>query len=114
LGEDEDDIVNFLTAPLYLFDEIDTLDKVDYGNLVPLTRVTIRIVQATATISAAQYAQHQWMPNEPGPTRERNPWGIFMRIRQDEDLHESLVPARPTIESVDPLNRGDFSRLACT
>ena len=30
-------IVNFLAAPFYLFDAMDTLDKVDRANLVPLT-----------------------------------------------------------------------------
>jgi hypothetical protein len=39
-------IVNFLTAPMYLFDEQDTVDKVDEDSLVPLTRATIGIVNA--------------------------------------------------------------------
>ena len=47
-------VMNFLTAPFYLFDEMDTLDKVDRGNLVPLTRATIRVVDATAGVSAAR------------------------------------------------------------
>lgn len=47
-------MVNFLTAPFYLFDSMDTLDKVDRANLVPLTRATIRIVNATAGVSAAE------------------------------------------------------------
>lgn len=46
-------VMNFLTAPFYLFDEMDTLDKVDRDNLVPLTRATIRIVDSTAGVSAA-------------------------------------------------------------
>jgi peptidase M28-like protein len=46
-------IVNFLTAPFYLFDEMDTLDKIDQDGLVPLTRATIRIVEWTATTSAS-------------------------------------------------------------
>lgn len=46
-------IVQFLAAPWYLFDEADTIDKVDRRNLVPLTRATARIIAATAGVSAA-------------------------------------------------------------
>jgi hypothetical protein len=46
-------IVNFLTAPFYLFDQMDTLDKIDQDGLVPLTRATIRIVEWTGDQSAA-------------------------------------------------------------
>jgi hypothetical protein len=46
--------VNFLTAPWYLFDSVDTLDKIDRAHLVPLTRVTIRIIQFTAETTAAK------------------------------------------------------------
>ena len=46
-------IVNFLAAPFYLFDAMDTLDKVDRDNLVPLTRATIRIVSSTRGVSAS-------------------------------------------------------------
>jgi len=46
-------IVNFLTAPWYLFDEADRMDKVDRAGLVPLTRAAIRIVASTAGVSAA-------------------------------------------------------------
>ena len=45
-------IVQFLAAPSYLFDPADTLDKVDTDGLVPLTRATIRIVDATRGVSA--------------------------------------------------------------
>lgn len=45
-------IVNVLAAPWYLFDSIDTLDKIDRASLIPLTRVTIRIVGATADLTA--------------------------------------------------------------
>ena len=47
-------IVNFLTAPWYLFDSVDTLDKIDRAHLVPLTRATIRIIQFTAETTAAK------------------------------------------------------------
>jgi hypothetical protein len=45
--------VNFLAAPFYLFDAMDTLDKIDRAGLVPITRAAIRIVESTAGISAA-------------------------------------------------------------
>lgn len=47
-------IVQLLAAPWYLFDEADTIDKVDRANLVPLTRAVIEIVASTATTTAAQ------------------------------------------------------------
>jgi hypothetical protein len=46
-------IVNYLTAPFYLFDSMDTLDKIHRPSLVPVTRATIRIVESTAGLSAA-------------------------------------------------------------
>jgi hypothetical protein len=45
-------IVNFLAAPFYLFDSIDTFDKIDQDSLVPLTRPTIRIIDSTRGVSA--------------------------------------------------------------
>ena len=47
-------IVNYLTAPYYLFDASDTLDKVDRTSLVPLSRAAIRIIEATRGVTAAQ------------------------------------------------------------
>lgn len=41
-------IVNYLTAPFYLFDSMDTLDKIHKPSLVPVTRAAIRIVESTA------------------------------------------------------------------
>jgi len=46
-------IVNFLAAPWYLFDEQDTLDKIDQDSLVPLTRATIRVVESTRGVTAS-------------------------------------------------------------
>jgi hypothetical protein len=46
-------IVNYLTAPFYLFDAMDTLDKIHRPSLVPVTRASIRIIESTAGISAA-------------------------------------------------------------
>ena len=46
-------LVNFLTAPFYLFDAIDTLDKIHRPSLVPVTRAAIRIIASTHGVSAA-------------------------------------------------------------
>jgi hypothetical protein len=46
-------IVQHMAAPWYLFDEMDTLDKVDQDSLVAITRATIRILNATRGTSAA-------------------------------------------------------------
>jgi hypothetical protein len=46
-------LVNFLTAPFYLFDSMDTLDKIDRASLRPVTRAAIRIIRSTRDISAA-------------------------------------------------------------
>ena len=50
-------IVNFLTAPFYLFDSMDTLDKIDVEGLVPVTRAAIRIVHSTHGMTAAAMRQ---------------------------------------------------------
>jgi hypothetical protein len=47
-------IVNYLTAPFYLFDAMDTLDKIHRPSLVPVTRAAARIVVDTAGVSAAE------------------------------------------------------------
>jgi Peptidase family M28 len=47
-------VMNFLTAPFYLFDAMDTLDKIDREHLEPLTQATIRIVESTCGVSAAE------------------------------------------------------------
>jgi hypothetical protein len=46
-------LVNFLTAPFYLFDAMDTLDKIHRPSLEPVTRAAIRILESTAGVSAA-------------------------------------------------------------
>lgn len=46
-------LVDFLSAPAYLFDACDTLDKVHEPSLGSITRAAIRIVEATAGRSAA-------------------------------------------------------------
>ena len=46
-------VVNVLAAPFYLFDEMDTLDKIDRDHLVPLTRTTIRIIESVRSETAA-------------------------------------------------------------
>ena len=47
-------LVNFLTAPMYLFDSRDTIDKVHEPSLEPVTRAAIRIIESTRGISAAE------------------------------------------------------------
>jgi hypothetical protein len=47
-------IVHHLAAPWYLFDESDTPERIDQEGLVPLTRASIRILESTRGISAAQ------------------------------------------------------------
>lgn len=46
-------LVNYLTAPFYLFDEIDQMDKIDEASLVPVTRATVRLVESTRDVTAA-------------------------------------------------------------
>ena len=50
-------LVNFLTAPFYLFDAIDTLDKIHRPSLTPVTRAAIRIIAATRGVGAAAMRQ---------------------------------------------------------
>lgn len=45
-------LVNFLTAPMYLFDAQDTLDKIHRDSLEPVTRAAVRIVASTRGVSA--------------------------------------------------------------
>jgi len=45
-------LVNFLTAPVYLFDSQDTLDKIDRAHLAAITRAAVRIVESTAASTA--------------------------------------------------------------
>jgi hypothetical protein len=47
-------LVNYLTAPFYLFDAMDTLDKIHRPSLVPVTRAAIRVIESTAGVSAAR------------------------------------------------------------
>lgn len=47
-------IVNYLTAPFYLFDSQDTMDKIHRPSLVSVTRAAIRIVESTAGVIAAE------------------------------------------------------------
>jgi hypothetical protein len=46
-------LVNFLTAPFYLFDRMDNVDKIDVASLVPVTRAAIRIIESMQNRSAA-------------------------------------------------------------
>jgi hypothetical protein len=46
-------IVHHLAAPFYLFDSMDTMDKIHRPSLVPITRAAIHIIASTAGVSAA-------------------------------------------------------------
>jgi hypothetical protein len=46
-------LVNYLTAPVYLFDSMDTPDKIHKPSLESVTRAAIRILQDTRGVSAA-------------------------------------------------------------
>jgi hypothetical protein len=56
-------LVNYLTAPFYLFDRMDTLDKVHRPSLLPVTRAAIRILESTAGVSAAQMRAERARPS---------------------------------------------------
>jgi hypothetical protein len=47
-------VVHFLTAPMYLFDPQDTIDKIHVPSLEPVTRAVIRIIESVAGRTAAQ------------------------------------------------------------
>ncbi len=47
-------IVQFLTAPMYLFDAADTIDKIHVPSLEPVTRVAIRIIESLRGRTAAE------------------------------------------------------------
>ncbi len=46
-------LVHYLVAPFYLFDAMDTLDKIHRPSLPAVTRAAIRIIESTAGVSAA-------------------------------------------------------------
>ncbi len=45
-------LVDFLAAPVYLFDQADTLDKIDRRALAGVTRAAIRIIESTGGVTA--------------------------------------------------------------
>ena len=47
-------IVQFLTAPMYLFDSGDTIDKIHDASLEPVSRAVVQIIESTAGVTAAQ------------------------------------------------------------
>jgi hypothetical protein len=47
-------LVNYLTAPWYLFDPADTMDKVDRESLSKISLAAFDIVASTAGITARQ------------------------------------------------------------
>ena len=46
-------LVHLLSAPMYLFDSRDTIDKVHGPSLVPLSRAVVQIIASTRDVSAA-------------------------------------------------------------
>lgn len=62
-------VVNFLTAPMYLFDQQDTLDKIHEDSLVPVTRAAIRIINALREETARSLRDSVY----PAPRREIPP-----------------------------------------
>lgn len=50
-------VVQVLAAPVYLFDQADTLDKIHVPSLEPLTRATMRIISSLRGRSAADLRQ---------------------------------------------------------
>lgn len=51
-------LVDFLAAPMYLFDRADTVDKVHVPSLEPITRAAVRIVAGTAHRTPASARGH--------------------------------------------------------
>lgn len=46
-------LVDYLTAPFYLFDPMDAMDKIDVASLLPVTRFAARLVEWTGGVRAA-------------------------------------------------------------
>lgn len=46
-------VIQYLTAPMYLFDSQDTLDKIHQPSLVPVTRAAIRMIEGLGAHTAA-------------------------------------------------------------
>jgi hypothetical protein len=44
-------LVHFLSAPMYLFDSADTVDKVDLASMIPLARAAVRVIEGTAGLT---------------------------------------------------------------
>jgi len=60
-------IVNYLTAPWYLFDAADTMDKIHDASLEPVTRAAVRIVEWTAGRTAAAVRAGIRVPEHDAP-----------------------------------------------
>lgn len=60
-------IVSFLTAPVYLFDAADTIDKVHEPSLVPLTRAAVRIIEGLRGQTAAGLRAQSYVPPRAAP-----------------------------------------------
>ncbi len=62
-------IVQFLTAPMYLFDAADTLDKIHAPSLEPLTRAVARIVHGTSGATSPTFRSEPAAAPADGPIR---------------------------------------------
>ena len=62
-------LVHFLSAPMYLVDSADTLDKIDVAGLEPLARAAVRIVAGTAGWSPQRAQSRPADRGRPGPWR---------------------------------------------
>ena len=60
-------IVSFLTAPVYLFDEADTIEMIHEPSLVPLTRAAVRIIEGVRDQSAAGLRSQVYVPPRANP-----------------------------------------------
>jgi hypothetical protein len=93
-------IVSFLTAPMYLFDEADTIAMIHEPSLVPLTRAAIRIIEAMRVQTAAGLRSQRYTPprSEPlppaRPLRERTAARITARRGRPPRRGARRDPAR--------------------
>jgi Peptidase family M28 len=55
-------IVHFLTAPMYLFDSADTIDKIHVPSLEPVSRAVVRIVESVRGRTAAELRGRAGLP----------------------------------------------------
>jgi hypothetical protein len=82
-------IVNFLTAPFYLFDSLDTMDKIHRPSLVPVTRAAVRIVASTAGKTAARMR---------AATIAQGPSALYEQVARAYGITRANQPVEPPNE----------------